>query len=535
MRDAVGNSSTIDPTHATDDGEPARLSLPWHWLAAAYVPMWTLSASVSEAFWYLPAGLRLALIWSAPRHRIRMLWPIEVAALGLAVAWNGYNPLYSQLSTAAALLLWTVNLLGPMACYLGAVWMTSSRGARLQRMQPSDLERLLAAALLGSVASGLMLWLRDAVIGWSFDQPIAPLPWVFVIGDFIGCLVVAPLLLAGLCPEPQAGAPRGYARLLALGLLPAAIAMLGALALRGEALLLVLALTLAALIMAAYAQGWKTAALGLAGLSALTHVMPVAQALVLSPWVLHVWVAAVGVGALLLGASVDALRRRITQAVRLTREVQQAQHELKAASARLVGSEEAERQRVARELHDGLGQSLTALRTRSYLLQKGHGHPLVAEGLQEIDTLAALAHDELRAVLKALNPVELERLGFERALFQGSVAGMLADSGLAFECRIDDSTALDPVSAAHLYRICQEAASNVVRAGRARSFGVHLFCEGSLLHLHICDDGGSIRTDTGSGQGLQAIRDRATALGADYVFDADGGTPRHRLVLLRRE
>lgn len=532
LRNASGNALHVPHPGTDANSEPAGLVLPWAWLAAAYVPLWALAASASDAFWFLPAGLRLTLVWLTPRDRLRLLWPIEAAAVGLAVLMAGSQPPYNQVSLPAAGLLLVVNLLGPLACYLGAVWLTSARGARAPRMQSRDVERLLAAALLGSISSSLLFAVRDQWLAWSTGQAMSPMPWVFAIGDFVGCLVVAPLLLALLCSGPHSPTRPRRLRLLVLGLLPALLAGLGN-TLQGDERLLVLVLGLAALLLVAHANGWRTAALGVTALSAVAHLLPLASALSISPWVLQIGVAAVGSGALLLGGSVESLRERIAQALRLSTEVQQARSELQAAAGRLVASGEAERQRLARDLHDGLGQSLTALRTRTHLLRRGLCDPFGSEGLVELDSLATLAQDELRAVLDAVNPVELERLGFARALAHGSIAGMLADSGIAFDCQIMDGLELGPTEAAHLYRICQEAASNVARAGKARQFGVQLRREGEALLLELSDDGGSIRIDTGSGQGLQSIRDRATALGADYAFDASTGLPRHRLKLPR--
>jgi signal transduction histidine kinase len=182
-----------------------------------------------------------------------------------------------------------------------------------------------------------------------------------------------------------------------------------------------------------------------------------------------------------------------------------------------------ERQRLARDLHDAVNQTLwtAALTAESLLDDVGADSPLHhrADRLRQL-TRGALA--EMRSLLLELRPAELVEVSLD------GLIGHLLD---ALECRrtLNVSTQLEPVTlepALHLacYRIAQEGLRNVARHSKATMLQVRL-CEGPPVELSIVDDGtGFDPDDVPAGHlGLTIMRERAAAIGAQLVIDAAPG------------
>ena len=159
-----------------------------------------------------------------------------------------------------------------------------------------------------------------------------------------------------------------------------------------------------------------------------------------------------------------AFRYRINQ-------LKQRQAIHQAFSQQLIQSQEAERKRIAAELHDGLGQNLLVIKNRALfgLLQPGDA-PRAAEQLTDISTTVSQAIDEVRQIASNLHPYQLDRLGLTKAL-TAVVYKVGAAAQLDIACSVDVVDGLLPPPAeTNLYRIVQECLNNIVKhAGAHRS------------------------------------------------------------------
>ena len=170
-----------------------------------------------------------------------------------------------------------------------------------------------------------------------------------------------------------------------------------------------------------------------------------------------------------------------------------------------------DRRRIARDLHDGAGQALTAARLE--LLALSARAP--AEAREALGRIAARLDEavaEVRRSSAALGPPALEELGFARALERHCEA--FADSaGLEVRCQV----APLPPLAAELelagYRIVQEALTNVARHARATRASVSVQAAGGSLCIEVSDDGRGLPAGEQPGRGLGGIRERAELLG----------------------
>jgi signal transduction histidine kinase len=194
--------------------------------------------------------------------------------------------------------------------------------------------------------------------------------------------------------------------------------------------------------------------------------------------------------------------------------------ELTRARREIVSEREEERDRLRRELHDGLGPSLAAIGLGLRTLEHDPGR---------VDSIHALADEvqravaEVRRLCEGLRPPALDELGLSRAL--GESLSRLDRFGPQVTVRIGSLRPLPPAVEVAAYRITMEAATNAVRHSGARRVSVQLDQEGDDLRLVVADDGSGLRTPVTQGMGLSTMRTRAEELnGSLEVHSNEKGT-----------
>lgn len=187
---------------------------------------------------------------------------------------------------------------------------------------------------------------------------------------------------------------------------------------------------------------------------------------------------------------------------------------------RLVAAQELERRRVADDLHDLIGQNLSALGIELAALRSGSNRA----GEARIDAMSSLLDstiDAIRGVMSELRPVALEEFGLEPAL-RWLAAEFSRRTGI--KVTVDAAAGLPRPAAAvelALFRIAQEALTNVGKHSGASTAGVSLSQESSAMLLAVQDDGCGFKDPSGArvagrgGWGLPAMRERAEAHGGE--------------------
>lgn len=216
-----------------------------------------------------------------------------------------------------------------------------------------------------------------------------------------------------------------------------------------------------------------------------------------------------------LGAKRDELD---TLAAGLESRVAEQTDELRRLARRVESVREAERRTVAHEIHDQLGQTLTAIRYGlSFARSRVHEAPDVADTtLGELEGLAARTGRTVRHLLNLLHPRVLDELGLFRAvgwLIQESTRH--ADLEVGIDCAGDDGRVPEPV-ATGAFRILQESVTNALKHAEARRLDISVTIDGDRLRLAVRDDGvgpPSAHLSGGMGLGLVGIRERAQTLG----------------------
>jgi len=211
-------------------------------------------------------------------------------------------------------------------------------------------------------------------------------------------------------------------------------------------------------------------------------------------------------------------------AVRLTADLQRSREQL-------VLAREEERRRLRRDLHDGLGPQLAGLALKLETLRNRlHGDPLADSLLADLAKQTQNATADIRHLVYELRPPTLDELGLVMALREGvtqfSQQGC-NDLNITFEA----PESLPPLPAAvevAVYRITQEALTNVIRHAEAHNCHVHLRLDESagLLCLEVQDDGKGVHKKRRTGVGLNSMRERAEELGGTLTITPapNGGT-----------
>lgn len=199
----------------------------------------------------------------------------------------------------------------------------------------------------------------------------------------------------------------------------------------------------------------------------------------------------------------------------LTRSFNEMACELNRKTAAIYGEQEKERQRIARELHDGLGQILAGVKIRlENLHDLSHTHS--DSVLEETKGYLAGAMDELHRISNNLRPVVLSELGLIEAL-KNLTNQFRATTGMACELSASgDFSALSPRASNYLYRICQEGLTNVARHAGASWVQIHAIASADHYLIILEDNGcGLIESPQfiKQGNGLFNMKERAMLLG----------------------
>ena len=223
-------------------------------------------------------------------------------------------------------------------------------------------------------------------------------------------------------------------------------------------------------------------------------------------------------------------RVRTQQALeRVNRELEHSHERLRALSRRLLEVQEEERGRLARDLHDDIGQALTALKIQVESLQRGAEPALRARIAEGVDTVQHTL-ERVRQLSLSLRPPQLDDLGLAAALRshldrQASLAGLAAHFD-ANEAPQDIETDTETAC----FRVAQEAITNVVRHAKAHTIWVRLFMASGRLVLSVRDDGRGFDLDavrrrgaSGASLGLIGMEERVALAGGSFELRASPG------------
>ena len=214
--------------------------------------------------------------------------------------------------------------------------------------------------------------------------------------------------------------------------------------------------------------------------------------------------------------------------------VKKAQDQLRRLSGRIMASQEKERTAIARELHDELGQILTALRMDAVWIQERlkESDPVIAERALTMCGLIDKSIKDVRSIAIRLRPGVLDDLGLVDAL-EWLTADFENRSSITCVFEHENVPALNETVSTAAYRICQEALTNIARYAEATRVSVVLRAEKNRVSLSVRDDGKGFDTANlaeSEGIGIAGMRERATLADGSLEVMSEHGKGCHVLL-----
>ncbi len=229
-----------------------------------------------------------------------------------------------------------------------------------------------------------------------------------------------------------------------------------------------------------------------------------------------------------------ALLSDITLRANAQRALQRSESDLRLLSAQLWKTQELERQRIARELHDGIGQSLGgikfALENCGALIEAGNASAALLSVQQQTHKIRDLV-EEVRRISMNLRPSTLDDLGILATIGWFSREFRSIYGQFRLETTVDVmEDEIPPALKTAIYRIMQEAVNNIVKHSGARGIWLTMRSVGQHIELRIADDGSgfdpakfSVPDESARGLGLASMRERAEATGGRLRIESKEG------------
>ena len=232
----------------------------------------------------------------------------------------------------------------------------------------------------------------------------------------------------------------------------------------------------------------------------------------------------------------ELLRAKVSVFIELhrkTRQLETLNHELRRLSSSLIAAQDQERRRIARDLHDGLGQELSGAKMMVDCLQMQNQTAEWKErAAVEASALIDKAIQQVRSISHLLHPPMLDEVGLQSSL-QWYLDGLTKRSGLetSLDIRPEDFPRLGPELETTIFRIVQEALTNVFRHAEARKARISLAIKETQIVLMISDDGKGIPDSVAEfeadkiGIGIAGMRQRVKEFGGELrLRNANPGT-----------
>lgn len=236
---------------------------------------------------------------------------------------------------------------------------------------------------------------------------------------------------------------------------------------------------------------------------------------------------------------VPTVARRALEQLEKDKRLAATQAELKDSQAQLLAVSGREQARFAAELHDGLGQQLTAIEMRCQSMKEDlpRNRPDLNKQLSEIGQFLREAIAQTRSLARDLSSVIPGSDGLVEAL--GGLAGRMSMKG-RIQCTLDSPPSvafIDATIAGHLFRIAQEAVNNAVKHSQATHVIIRLTDEEGVFRLEVSDNGKGFPTTPRpvQGIGLQIMKHRASVIGAALEIKSRSGEGVAVSCMLRRK
>ena len=211
-------------------------------------------------------------------------------------------------------------------------------------------------------------------------------------------------------------------------------------------------------------------------------------------------------------------------------QMNRAQAAQQAFSRQLIESQERERQRIAAELHDSLGQNLLVVKNRALLGALLQQDEAARKQFNEIGTTVAQTLEEVRTIAYNLRPHHLDQLGLTTTI-RAMIEEIAESSAIEMTSELDDIDGVfPPADEITIYRIIQESLNNVVKHSRSGEAHVAVHCHEHHVEITIRDNGQGFAASASNagavrrgGFGLKGLAERVNMLGGTHTIESAPG------------
>jgi two-component system, NarL family, sensor histidine kinase UhpB len=220
------------------------------------------------------------------------------------------------------------------------------------------------------------------------------------------------------------------------------------------------------------------------------------------------------------------IRKSCEEANQLARKLKRLAQDNRSMLRKLVSLQDDEREEIAKELHDELGPLLFAIRANAIALSGSFTDPDPEAPSNQLLEAAGAVQQASRRILEGLSPLYLEELGLEKSietLLQNAHAAL---PSVATSAEVDPRLdSLDHLMSQTIYRVIQEAITNVIKHAQATTLSVVAAMRDSAVTIEVSDDGIGFSDNVPLGRGLTGMSDRSRALdGKLDLLREDGRT-----------
>jgi signal transduction histidine kinase len=216
------------------------------------------------------------------------------------------------------------------------------------------------------------------------------------------------------------------------------------------------------------------------------------------------------------------IRKSCEEANQLARKLKRLAQDNRSMLRKIVSLEDDERRELANELHDELGPLLFAIRANAVALSGASSDP-DAPSIRLIEAAEAVQHAS-RRILEGLSPLYLEELGLEKSiktLLQNAHTSLpTVTTSAELDPRLDS---LDHLLSQTIYRVIQEAVTNVIKHAQATTLNVVAAMRDQAVTIEVSDDGIGFPDNVSLGRGLTGMSDRSRALDGKLDLLREGG------------
>lgn len=494
---------------------------------------WFLSQNLETIIgltsWFLPAGIRATALLLIPRKYWLSIFLSEVFCIYLV---NLGDPRFGY---------WIGVVLAtfpPIIIYMVCVnkYLLMEKKVRFNNMSSTIILMgyLILAALFTSLLLSFSLIIPQQI---TFNQ-ILPTLLSYMMGDVVGVLLILPLssiMLSLYNREIRVTAKKSL--LILLIIIFAIYLAMFILINQPQGAYYLQLLAFIPIVFLAYEYGWTGASLGIVVVNILvvvTNMVISDSDAILSTQFYLIILSMTG---LILGAATSqqqeiasSLNAKNIELYNVVEELSDQVNKNAKLARKIVSIQENERKMISRELHDDIGQSVTALKTHLFLVRKLYNKAIVVPTLDAIDEITDGIYSSVYNLMHLLRPRILDDLGLEAVLTGDNFRHVLNNAGIEFLSSVEgDVTKLDEELKLAIYRITQECINNAIKYSKAEHFFLKMQVTINHVNLHIQDDGvGVSQMDYKEGTGIQGIEDRVTALAGFYQLSTSkNGTEHH--------